>query len=349
MWDLLLAWSKKEFNHLPWRKDRSLYGTLVSEIMLQQTTVGTVLQHFERFQQQFPDLNSLASASEEEMLIAWKGLGYYRRAKNLKKIAEKISLDFDARFPDDLETLQTISGIGPYTASALVAIGMDKRALAVDANIERVISRLFMIDGLKGPKLQKKIQQLFLEKKIIAEKHISYRALNEALMDLGRTVCQAKRVSCEICPMKKSCLAHKSGKALLFPQVENVESKKTQEFEIHLLRLVIKRSNKVLVYQKKDNEWLAGQWEIPTFVIKTNDPNLKQYPLWPEKTDLKNLVTVKTGITKYSIVNYVLEMKLSDFQKTVSSDEFSWKEADEDKSNLSTATMKCLKKLKTSF
>jgi A/G-specific adenine glycosylase len=157
----LIEWSKNEFSDLPWRKNRSLYRTLVSEIMLQQTTVGTVKNHYERFLKQFPTLSSLAEATEDELIVAWKGLGYYRRARNLKKIAETIHAEFNDEFPQDIETLKTISGIGPYTASAIVGIGMDKRALAVDANLERVIARLFNIKTEKGPKLQAAIGELF--------------------------------------------------------------------------------------------------------------------------------------------------------------------------------------------
>src|SRR5690606_19105274 len=142
MWSHLLTWSAREFGHLPWRKERTLYRTLVSEIMLQQTTVSTVLQHYERFLKRFPDLTTLAAASEEEMLIAWDGLGYYRRAKNLKRIAEMLVADWDGQFRERADDLLMIKGIGPYTSNALLAIGMVRPALAVDAILERVLARI---------------------------------------------------------------------------------------------------------------------------------------------------------------------------------------------------------------
>src|SRR5690606_27333273 len=120
------------------------------------------------------------------------------------------------KFPHDLEKLQEIPGIGPYTANALVAIGMNKRALAVDANLERVIARLFGLKSEKGIKLQKEICELFIQKKILNDK-ISFRNLNEALMDLGRTYCQARKASCELCPLKKDCVSFKNGKPLAIP------------------------------------------------------------------------------------------------------------------------------------
>ena len=271
----LIKWSQKEFPHLPWRENRSLYRTLVSEIMLQQTTVGTVKNHFERFLKIYPGLESLASSTEEDLLVAWKGLGYYRRAKNLKKIAEALVNDHGGEFPADIETLQKIPGIGPYTANALVGIGMDKRALAVDANLERVIARLYGIQLPKGLKLQKEIARLFAEKKIF-EARLSFRALNEALMDLGRTHCQARKVNCDLCPLKQNCQAFSSKKPLHYP-VEGIE-KKADKHELHLLRVYVIKKDKVLVYRKDEKEWLSGQYEVPTFILDSTDKTLSQYP-----------------------------------------------------------------------
>ncbi len=343
MWSQLLTWSKKEFEYLPWRKSRSLYGTLVSEIMLQQTTVTTVLSHFERFLKQFPDLKSLAASSDQEMLVAWKGLGYYRRAKNLKKIAEILVHEYGEEFPQDLEELQRIKGIGPYTANALVAIGMDKPALAVDANLERVLARVFALKTHKGPRLQKQIQQLFIEKKIIPDRHHSFRELNEALMDLGRTICQAKKAACEICPLKKNCQAFKEKNPLKYPVSIETATKKAVEHNLKLLRLVVRKGDKVLAYQKSKGEWLEGQWELPTFVIECDDEKFKQYPALKKKLSLKELPKIKTGITKYSIENYVLLISNEDWQSWVFERPTKWVLINDPTANLSTASTKCLK------
>lgn len=334
----LIKWSQKEYAHLPWRQNRTLYRTLVSEIMLQQTTVGTVKNHYDRFLKTFPDLKSLALASEEELLVAWKGLGYYRRARSLKKIAEALFTDHKGEFPHDLEKLQEISGIGPYTASALVGIGMDKRALAVDANIERVIARLFGLKTEKGLKLQKEIQKMFVSGEIFADKKISFRALNEAFMDLGRTLCQARKASCELCQLKNDCEAFKSGKPLLYPKAKDEVAKKVVEHEVHLLRVFVMKKNKLLVYKKNNDEWLSGQYEVPTFILKSSDPKLKQYPKVLKK--FKTVKEYKTGITKYSIVNSIAlasEKDLEGFER-----ELIWREIGDDHSNFSTATLKGL-------
>lgn len=336
----LLSWSQKEFSDIPWRKNRSLYRTLVSEIMLQQTTVGTVKNHFERFLNIYPDLESLARSSEEDLLVAWKGLGYYRRARNLKKIAEALAKDHGGEFPSDIESLQKISGIGPYTANALVGIGMDKRALAIDANLERVIARLFGLKIPKGLKLQKEITRLFEEKEIFATK-VSFRALNEALMDLGRTYCQARKANCDLCPMKADCKAFASKKPLSFP-VEGKE-KKPEKHELHLLRVYVVKKDKVLVYEKEEKEWLSGQFEVPTFILETTDEKLQQYPR--HKFTKSPNAQFKSGITKYSINNSLWIISEAEWKSFKFKRPVEWRSLNDEKSNLSTATIKGLKKL----
>ncbi len=339
----LLTWSKQEFSALPWRKNRSLYRTLVSEIMLQQTTVGTVKNHYDRFLVTFPDLESLASATESELLVAWKGLGYYRRARSLKKIAEAIARDHGGEFPHELGSLQEISGIGPYTSNAIVAIGMDKRALAVDANLERVISRLYGIKTPKGLKLQKEISRLFLDEKIFKGKY-SWRALNEALMDLGRTFCQARKATCELCPLKKECKAYETGAPLKFP-VDLTEKKKVQEHEITLLRAYVVKKGRILVYEKEEGEWLSGQFEVPTFIISTTDEKLTQYPKLIGKFAGEKII-LKTGITKYKITNHLVTTEEGQLKSWKFSRKLVWKDLQKAESNLSTTTLKGLKSLK---
>ncbi len=341
----LINWSQDQYSHLPWRKERTLYRTLVSEIMLQQTTVGTVLNHFEKFLVVYPTITDLANASEEEVCVAWKGLGYYRRARNLRNLAIQINEQFNGVIPTDLESLLSLKGIGPYTANAIVAIGADKRGLAVDANLERVLSRFYGVSLAKGPKLQQKLLSDFSNKKILTEiEKLSSRSLNEAFMDLGRILCQAKKASCTLCPLKENCVGFKAGKPLSFP-LES-EKRESQDLFIKLLRVVVKEKNKILFYKKNENEWLAGQWELPTFILETNDEKLKQYPKVKSKKLFTEAVKVKTGITKYSIDNHILEMSLSDFEKLTKNIEIEYIfKTHNEKLNLSTASIKALKKI----
>ena len=338
----LLIWSNSNYKDLPWRKSRTLYKTLVSEIMLQQTTVGTVVNHFERFIKTYPDFKSLAASTEEEICMAWKGLGYYRRARNLRLAAIDIA-GRNSRVPTKHEELKEIHGIGDYTASALIAIGRNKPALALDANLERVISRLYSISEVKGPKLQRKIQELFASGFIFPQLEKSGpRAVNEALMDLGRVFCQANRTDCNLCPLKNNCQAYQLGTVDKFPVVVD---KKVESFELDLVRFVVKKGKKILAYKKSKKEWLSGQLEIPTYVLKTNDPKLKQYPKLESKLSIKGLKKFKTGITKYKITNYIYEIELKEFEKIVGDRaEFSFVDNNIETKNFSTATLKTMAK-----
>lgn len=345
----LISWSQGQYSDLPWRKKRTLYKTLVSEIMLQQTTVGTVLNHFDRFLVEYPTLVDLAQASEEDVCISWKGLGYYRRARNLRNLAIQIVENFKGEIPKKSEELLSLKGIGPYTANALVSIGADKKALAVDANLERVLARFYGFKTPKGPKLQKEIWQKFDEGKVLPEiNELSARALNEALMDLGRIICQAKKATCMLCPLSPSCKAKKMGDVLSIPVVEG-EKKPSAEHTLHLLRVIVKEETKngekVLVYQKNQNEWLSNQWELPTFILETSDEAIKQYPHLKKEIDLTELASLKTTITKYNIQNYIIEMSLKDFKKLSKGiqKDYVFKEFNS-KLNLSTASIKVLKK-----
>lgn len=338
----LIEWSKSEFGDLPWRKDRSLYSTLVSEIMLQQTTVSTVLNHYNRFLDEYPEVQDVARASDESLTASWKGLGYYRRARNLKKACEYFCDHFDGNIPLDFDTLVSVPGIGEYTANAILAIGANQRALALDANLERVISRLYGIDALKGPMLLKKLYQLFYDKKICAGmKSGKARDYNEALMDLGRTYCKANKASCELCPLSETCVAFKEKRPLYYPVKNDKKTKKL--FQLNLLRAIVHKDDKVLVYKKTQSEWLSGQWEVPTFVLSSEDSSITQYPFIKFPFS-ENLPEYKTGITKYKIINKTVLLSVKEFEslgQKVSDYVFK----DPAKCHLSTGSEKALKLL----
>jgi len=340
----LLIWSNTEFAHLPWRKKRSLYRTLVSEIMLQQTTVTTVVKHFEPFLKTYPTFKALSETTEDEICMAWKGLGYYRRARNLRLAAIEIAQN-NSQLPRTFEQLKKISGIGHYTANALIAIGRDKPALALDANLERVISRLYGINEEKGLKLQRKIQKLFEDGFIFPHLYkAGPRAVNEALMDLGRVFCQAKKTDCLLCPLAKNCHAYQLNEVHKYPVIHE---KKKEQFELNLIRFVVRKGKRVLTYRKSKAQWLAGQLELPTYIVNTNDPKLKQYPALAKRIDTKKLKAFKTGITKYKITNYIYELDLKNFKEMTghNNDEYQFVANDPELENFSTATLKTLSKL----
>lgn len=335
----LIEWSKKNYSELPWRINRSLYGTLVSEIMLQQTTVGTVLKHFDRFMAAYPTVKTLAQASQEDVMKNWQGLGYYRRARSLHSAAIEICEKFNGEIPTDKEELLKIKGIGDYTASALRSIGANIPDLSVDANLERVLARYYAIEEHKGPKLQKKLRQLFENNEICQSiESLGARNLNEALMDLGRRICQARTAACELCPLKENC----QGRAnpLMYPVVKESHVADSNYFDLHLLRLVLRKEGKVLVYKKRRDEWLSGQYEVPTFTLFSEDESLNQYPQL-EFSNYDLLPWLKTGITKYRIMNFVMALSEGEFSTLgLSLGEFSWEEVSD--IHLSTGSLKAI-------
>lgn len=343
MYNKLIDWSRSNFHTLPWRRNRSLYGTLVSEIMLQQTTVGTVLNYFDRFIVEYPDFKAIAEATEEQLTISWKGLGYYRRARNLKKACIEIARQGEV--PKTVDELKAIPGIGDYTAGAILGIGMDLPYLAIDGNLERVIARLYGICEIKGEKLKKLILKKFNDGEICQEIYkIGGRNFNESLMDLGRNFCRAQKAACDLCPMTKNCIAFKKGEV---DKIPIPDAKKSKSYNLELLRIILRDKDKVFIYQKKEQEWLAGQWELPTFILKTEDEKLAQYARTKQLSKYNKLPSYKTLITKYKITNKVLQIEKNELQKLgLDLPNGKWVDLSDRKLNISTATQKALKLLK---
>ncbi|MGI9427831.1 MAG: A/G-specific adenine glycosylase, partial [Bythopirellula sp.] len=202
----LLTWYSKHARDLPWRKSNNPYRVWVSEVMLQQTQVETVKPYFQRFMKAFPTVRKLALADEQHVLRLWEGLGYYRRARGLHAAARKIVSEHRGRFPRDVETLQTLPGIGRYTAGAIVSIAYDQRAPILEANTIRLLARLigYRDDPTKtaGQKLLWQTAEEVLPRKDIAR-------FNQALMELGSLVCKPANPICPECPLESLCIAHR--------------------------------------------------------------------------------------------------------------------------------------------
>jgi A/G-specific adenine glycosylase len=341
MFENLIGWSKKEYSHLPWRKNRTLYTTLVSEIMLQQTTVPTVINKFGPFLKKFPTLKKLSKASDEEVCIAWKGLGYYSRARNLKKAAMEIVNNHSGKIPADYNILKNLTGIGEYTSNALLSIGHQKMHLALDANIERVLCRFLGLKLNKGPKLKKELSA-HLEKIKFTSKLIGIcpRELNEALMDLGRVYCQANKVDCSKCHLSSKCRAYKSYDPLAYP----IPVKREKKFyNLELLRVILIERGKILAHKRKKGQWLTDQWELPTFILNSEDEKLSQYPRLNKELKLNGDKEFKTTITKYKIRNRVVKMSLKEFKKEMpKGTDFEFIKLDTTGQNFTTATLKAL-------
>jgi A/G-specific adenine glycosylase len=211
----LLDWYGRSRRDLPWRRVRDPYAIWVSEVMLQQTRVATVIPYYERFLARFPTLTALARAEESEVLAAWQGLGYYRRARALHRGARAVAADHGGSLPRDLEGLRAIPGIGPYTAGAIASIAFDTPAPVVDGNVTRVLCRLYALGGdpAKNPlraELWRRAAQL-----VPAARASDF---NQALMELGATVCTPRAPRCDECPLRRACLARSHGSAEALPE-----------------------------------------------------------------------------------------------------------------------------------
>ncbi len=263
----LLAWYDQNARQLPWRSDISPYRTWVSEIMLQQTQVETVIPYFERFTRRFPDLASLAQASQAEVLQAWEGLGYYSRARNLHKCAQLLCAQYDCQLTADLDALQKLPGIGRYTAGAIASIAFGIPAPALDANIRRVLSRLLELREPVGSPAGEKILWDAAGHFLSRERPGDH---NQALMELGALICKPKAPECPRCPLQSECLAYAHGSQSELP----VRKPKPAVPHYTVTAAVIQRGDQVLIAQRPQGGLLGGLWEFPGGKLENTDPDL---------------------------------------------------------------------------
>jgi len=251
----LLAWYDEHKRELPWRSKPSLYKTVVSEFMLQQTRVSTVLPYFDRWMKLFPDFSALANAPEEQVLKAWEGLGYYSRARNLHKLARQV--DSWKTIPEDAGSWQALPGIGPYVAAAVTSISFGQPEAVCDGNVVRVLTRLFANDELfkDGASAQKKLRPLANEL-LDTNRPGDY---NQAMMELGATVCHRQSPLCLTCPVIDYCKGGKTGDTERYP---NLAKKKKSKQKIR--RYWIESQNGLLLCSAaKGSARLAGIYELP--------------------------------------------------------------------------------------
>ena len=261
----LLRWYKKEGRDLPWRRTSDPYAIWVSEIMLQQTQVATVIPYYERFMAAFPTVSDLAHAPLGTVLKVWEGLGYYARARNLRKAARIISDQYQGIMPEDIGALASLPGIGRSTAGAIVSIAYGKKAPILDGNVRRVLCRLFAIR--KNPSLAPVQKKLWgLSEGLVPGK--DPRSFNQALMDLGAMVCTPKEPVCPSCCLSPLCLAYQKGIQKSLP----IKSPGKKIPHYHVAVGVIWKGKKVLITQRPLEGLLGGLWEFPGGKLKEGEP-----------------------------------------------------------------------------
>jgi len=252
----LLDWYRANKRSMPWRETRDPYAIWISEAMLQQTRVETVIPYWERFLGLFPDVHALATADSDEVLGAWAGLGYYSRARNLQAAARLIDEHHAGRVPDDAKTLQTLPGIGRYTAGAVASIAFDRPEPVLDGNVKRVITRLRGIrDDIGQPAV---VERLWEEAgTLVAGPHPG--DLNQALMELGATVCTPRNPRCTDCPVSNFCDARAAGDAESLP----IKARKKAARRVEAVAALVVRRGRALAVRRPSQGLLAGLWDLP--------------------------------------------------------------------------------------
>jgi A/G-specific adenine glycosylase len=300
--EALLAHYDQHARDLPWRQTTDPYAIWLSEIMLQQTTVATVLGYYQKFLARFPTVDALAAATEQEVLTLWQGLGYYSRARNLHACAKAVVTVWGGVFPQTPEALQTLPGIGPYTAAAIAAIAFGHPATVVDGNVERVISRLYRIDTpLPAAKTLIRARAEELTPTIRAGDYAG------AIMDLGATVCTPRAPKCNRCPVSAFCASAGRDDATSYPRKA---PKKQKPVKTGTAWCVADRDGRLYLRQRPAKGLLASLWEVPTHGWEDTPPDSVIDRLLEE--NWHDCGTVKHVFTHFTLVLAVRHLRLTD-------------------------------------
>ena len=280
----VLGWFDLHGRHdLPWQKTITPYRVWVSEIMLQQTQVKTVIPYYERFMRSFPTVEALAQASQDAVLAHWAGLGYYARGRNLHKSAMKIMADFEGRFPESYDDVLALPGIGRSTAGAILSIALQQRHAILDGNVKRVLSRYLVLEGWTGSKNN----ESFLWHKAEEFTPISrFADYTQAIMDLGATVCTRAKPSCEKCPVRSGCLANQQDRVRDFPAKKPKKEKPIKQAYFLVLENM---EGKLFLQQRQQTGIWGGLWSFPEYESHESCLNkMKKYE--SQSTSLHSLV-----------------------------------------------------------
>jgi A/G-specific adenine glycosylase len=301
----LLGWYDENRRDLPWRRSRDPYAIWISETMLQQTRVETVIPYYTRFLERFPDVESLAVADREQVYELWTGLGYYSRARNLHRAARLLVDEHDATIPCETETLRKLPGIGRYTAGAVASIAFDRPEAVVDGNIVRVLTRLL---DIRADVSRREVRERLWEEAGALARGPRPGDLNQALMEFGATVCTPRSPGCkDRCPMRRLCRGLRSG------DVETLPNKPAQKKPRPVVAVAVwlPRRNSVLAVQRPETGLLANLWELPGGELATTaEPKDEVARLVRERTGLSCANPVSAGMVEHVFTHLRLNLHL---------------------------------------
>ena len=342
----LLTWYEKEKREMPWRNDLNPYRILVSEFMLQQTQVNTVIPYFERWMKSFPTLKKLAQAQESTVLKHWEGLGYYSRARNLKKTAQIILKDYSGKVPDSMDEILKLPGIGRYTAGAILSIAYGQKVPVLDGNVKRVLSRIFLLKENGSNRQSENILWMTINS-LLPE--TGSGDFNQAFMELGATVCLPKNPLCLLCPLKQNCKAQKTGEQDLYPP----RKQKTPPIKIEVSAAVILRRKKIYIQKRKVGGLMGGLWEFPGGKFEPGE-SAEQCLNREIKEEMgialhidEKLMTVKHSYTRFRVTLHVFLCRIrSGRVSPTQCDEWVWVKREElDTYSFPAANVKIIKNL----
>ncbi|MGB7998754.1 MAG: A/G-specific adenine glycosylase [Anaerobacillus sp.] len=303
----LISWYQKEQRTLPWRENQDPYRVWVSEIMLQQTRVDTVIPYFKRFMNQFPTVEALASADEADVLKAWEGLGYYSRARNLQSAVQEVATSYGGVVPSNPNEIAKLKGVGPYTAGAILSIAYDIPEPAVDGNVMRVLSRIIGIwEDIAKPSARKTFEEV--TRRIISQGDPS--SFNQGMMELGAIVCTPKSPSCLLCPVQEHCRAFSEGSQEELP----IKSKKKAPRPVPIAVLALEDSEgNFMIRQRPETGLLASLWEFPN--VELVEGGLKEDQLKKHIQEVYNVqATIKEEIASFNHIFSHLKWQLTVFR-----------------------------------
>ncbi len=306
--NLLLDWYAANARDLPWRRTRDPYAIWVSEVMLQQTQVATVIPYWERWMGRLPDVKSLAEASEQVILKLWEGLGYYRRARNLRLAARQIMQRSGGVFPSDLGGMLELPGVGRYTAGAVCSVAFDEPEPIVDGNVVRVLSRIEAVAGDPAePSVNR--QMWGWARQLVEAASVTGRAkacshLNQALMELGATVCTPREPECTRCPLALECRAYRAGNPAGYPKARSTPRVTPRHFVV----IVAEHEDLLCIRRRPDNAVNGGLWEFPN--IEVNSPEADPSAIVRRLFGVRRVkpepwCRVRHSITRYRITQHV--------------------------------------------
>jgi A/G-specific adenine glycosylase len=293
----LTAWFGKNARDLPWRRTRDPYAIWISEIMLQQTQVKTVIPYFERWMRALPTIEAFAAARPEKTLKLWEGLGYYTRVANAQAAARLIAARHNGKFPARFDDILALPGIGRYTAGAISSIAFNQPAPILDGNVIRVLTRLRAIGG--DPRDKKVNAMLWdLAERLVSVPKIEPAALNQALMELGALICLPRQPRCPECPVLQHCAARRLGAVGQYPAV----ARKAQATQRRFIALLVRKRGRFLVRSRPAGVVNAGLWEFPNFEIPVKSKNPASLAAPFKTASDRPFFSVRHSITRYRVL-----------------------------------------------